>query len=58
MKKSFPPEAESPVLSLVHCGMKVTQKTNWETLVGDGMTRRRGSAGTGLCIFSIVSRGF
>lgn len=57
MKKSFPPEAESPVLSPIHCGMKVMQKTNWETPVGDGTTRRRGSAGTGLCI-TIVSRGF
>ena len=58
MKKSFPPEAESLVLSLVHRGMKVTKKTNWEALVGDGTTRRRGSAGTGLSILPIVSWGF
>ena len=39
-------------------GMKMTQETDLEVLVGDGMTRKRGSAGTRLSLLSIASCGF
>ena len=39
-------------------GMKMTQETDLEALVGDGMTRKRGSVGTRLSFLSIASCGF
>lgn len=39
-------------------GMKMTQETDLEALVGDGMTRKRGSVRTRLSFLSIASCGF
>lgn len=39
-------------------GMKMTQETDLEVLVGDGMARKRGGAGARLSLPSIASYGF